>query len=151
MKTWVWWSFGLLSLALEVTQPGSFVFVFFSVAAMVMGALLYMLPEMSIGFQSLAFVTLATLSMLIFRARLLRWFQMRRNKSDHAAFSVPDMALAAEDILPGEVGQVQLHGTVWRGRNMGTTPLKAGLTYRVVGTENITVLLMDRGVKGEML
>lgn len=151
MKIWIWWSFGLLSLALEVTQPGSFVFVFFGIAAFGMGAMLWVLPDMSIGFQSLCFVILAPLSMVVFRTRLVRWFHMRRIKSEHGDLHAPQMALAAENILPGEVGQVQLHGTVWRGRNMGTTSLQAGLTYRVVGTENITVLLMDRGAKGEML
>lgn len=151
MQAWVWWSTGLLCLGLETVSAGSFVFLFFGVGALAVAAASSLGLVEAFLSQSIVFVVVASGSMGLLRRRLR--VSMQAPGADepglHGA-TPPEMAMAAERIVPGAVGQVELRGTVWKGLNVGSTALQVGQSYRVIRIDNLTVILMDRGPQGEL-
>lgn len=149
MQAWMWWALGLLCFGIETLSLGSFVFVFFGVGALAVGAATLAGLTDDLAVQSVVFIAVAAVSMVLLRQRLRRHLD-KVPAGGAEASEGGEMAMAAETIAPGAVGQIELRGTVWKGRNNGSTPLQMGQSYRVVRIDNLTVMLMDRGPKGEL-
>lgn len=147
MQAWIWWTVGLLCFGVETLSMGGFVFMFFGLGALVVGTATFAGLTDELASQSVVFVAVASVSMVLLRRRL-------RGHLDKVPAGggarVAEMATAAESIAPGALGQVEMRGTVWKGYNSGTTALQMGQTYRVVRIDNLTVVLMDRGQLGEV-
>ena len=69
---WQWWVFAVILLILEVLLPGT-VFLWMAVAAAVIGALVFLMPSLSIP---LAWTLFALFSV----ASLLGWLSMRKKR-----------------------------------------------------------------------
>lgn len=149
MQAWMWWAFGLMCFGIETLSLGSFVFVFFGVGALVVGATTLWGITDDLAVQAVTFVSVAAVSMVLLRRRLRRHLD-KTPAGGHNERRLDEMATAAEQIAPGALGQVELRGTVWRGLNTGSTALEMGQSYRVVRIDNLTVVLMDRGPLGEV-
>jgi membrane protein implicated in regulation of membrane protease activity len=68
---WHWWAFGVLLLIVELLVPGMF-FIWMAESAFVVGALVWMVPELGWEHQVLGFSALSVASIAVFRRYLKR-------------------------------------------------------------------------------
>jgi membrane protein implicated in regulation of membrane protease activity len=137
-----WWLWVLLGFALmlgEVVTPGGFFFLFFGVAGLVVGALVWAGLGGPAWAQWLLFTVVSLACLVPLRARLLR-----RVQGDGAApvdSLVGAIAVSLEDLAPGQVGKAELRGTAWSARNAGTRPIPRGARSRVVRVDGLMLWL----------
>ena len=97
---WYWLILGLLLVIAELTVAGGFYLIFFGVAAVVVGVLsAFDLAGPTVG-QLVLFSCLAVGSLLVFRARLLRWFQ-RDPQRPAVDPIIGAVAVVVDDLAPG--------------------------------------------------
>ncbi len=143
-----WLIIGVLMLLLEMALPG-FVLFFFGLGALVVSAVLWLLPagSMPIVWQLVLFLTVSLLSLGVLRGMIMRRF-----------FTPPEVDKAAgsgergEDIVharPGEKGiitaaiappaegQVKFGGTFWRAT--ADEPVEAGEIVAVVCQRELVI------------
>jgi membrane protein implicated in regulation of membrane protease activity len=147
--TILWWQWLLLGLALmvaELATPGGFYLVFFGTAAAVVGLL-------SVGdlagpppMQMALFAVLSVMSLLLFRSRLLKWFQPdpQRPPVDQL---VGEIGVTQEDLAPGQVGRIELRGTAWSARNRAAVALLRGARVRVTAVDGLTLHVEPEGAR----
>jgi membrane protein implicated in regulation of membrane protease activity len=134
---------GMLLLAAELfIVEADFFLVFLGAAAIITGLIGVTVPDLPQSMQWLTFAVLALVSMLFFRKRVYKL--LRRE--------VPDMAndmLSEHLTLP--VGlpvdgscRVELRGTTWTARNVGSTPIPPGVNVRIVGVDGVTLRVEAR-------
>jgi inner membrane protein len=140
MLWWHWLLLGLVLTALELATAGGFYIVFFGVAAIIVSVLVLLDVSGPLWFQLLLFSALAVASLLFFRNPLMRRL--------HLTGGAPDMDTIAretgtvlEAMAPGDNGRVEVRGTTWSARNVGTTPLSKGARCTVVREERLTLLV----------
>jgi membrane protein implicated in regulation of membrane protease activity len=138
MPWWGWIGIGMLLLAAELfIIEADFYLVFLGVAAALTGLLGLAVPGMPAWLQWLAFAVLALVSMVLFRKRVYRL--LRREVAD-----LPNDMLSEQVMLPAGLPvdgncRVELRGSTWTARNVGTVPIAPGGLARVVGVEGITL------------
>ena len=138
MQWWGWMVIGMLLLGAELfIIQADFFLVFLGVAAILTGLLGWAVPTLPEWVQWLTFAVLALVSMLFFRKRIYRL--LRREVPD-----MPDDMLREQLQLP--VGlpvdgtcRVELRGSTWTARNVGTQPIPPGAKVRILGVEGITL------------
>lgn len=143
MVWWNWVVIGVILLGAELfIIEADFFLVFLGSAAVVTGLLALGLPGIPEWAQWLSFAGLALISMLLFRKRVYKL--LRRD--------VPDMAddMLREELqlpvgLPVDAScRVELRGSTWTARNVGTVPIGPGEKVRVVGVDGITLRVVAR-------
>ena len=106
---WHWLVFGLLLVLAEIATAGGFYIIFFGLAAIVVGVLSSANLAGTTAMQLLLFAVISVVSLLLFRSRLLKWFQ-----TDPQAPAVDqlvgEVAVVTEELTPGGVGKVELRG-----------------------------------------
>ena len=138
MPWWGWMGIGMLLLAAELfIIEADFYLVFLGVAAALTGLLGLAVPGMPPWLQWLAFAMLALVLMVLFRKRVYRL--LRREVAD-----LPNDMLREQVALPDGLPvdgscRVELRGSTWTARNVGSAPIAPGGTARVVGVEGITL------------
>jgi hypothetical protein len=138
MPWWGWMGVGMLLLAAELFFiEADFFLVFLGVAAVLTGILGWAVPELPVWVQIVAFAVLALVSMVLFRKRVYR--MLRREVAD-----LPNDMLREKLELPAGLPvdgscRVELRGSTWTARNVGSVPIAAGGTARVVGVDGITL------------
>lgn len=138
MESWQWLVLGLVLVALEMAAAGGFYIIFFGVAAIGV-ALLRMLGLIEpTWIQLLLFSVFSVASLMLFRRPLLKWLQVGASDIDTL---VGEVALPLDDIAPGTVGRVELRGTTWSARNIGSGVLARGRRAVVVRTEQLTLFI----------
>lgn len=110
--------------------PGGFVILFFGLAAMVVGGLVAMGLLVNLALQWLVMVVLAVVFVLLFRKPILEKFASKKT-SHKVDTMVGERAVASQDILPQDYGQVELRGTTWKARNIGNEIIPSGKFCRV--------------------
>jgi membrane protein implicated in regulation of membrane protease activity len=134
----MWMALGVVLAAIELATPGGFVVVFFALAALAVGLLALVGLEAPIV-QWLVFGAVAVLSLRVFRNPLLRRLQPRHREMAIDAIA-GEAAIASTPMAPGEYGQAECRGSIWRARNVDLTPVAAGQRCRVVAVDG---LLLD--------
>lgn len=132
---WMWILLGVGLAVIELLTPGVLFFVFFAVAAIVVGLLaLAGLVERE-WIQWALFSALALVALRVFRAPLLARFQ----KDTHPEVDslVGETAIAAAGMAPGDYGRVELRGSMWNSHNVGTTAIAAAERCRVVAVDGL--------------
>ena len=145
--TVLWWHWLVLGLALvtaELTAAGGFYIIFFGVGALVVGVLAAFGVAGSLAAQVLLFSLISILSLLLFRNRLLQRFQFEPPRPPIDTI-VGEIATAAEDLVPGGVGRVELRGTAWSARNVSDHVVRRGVRCRVVRVDGLTVHIEPEG------
>jgi membrane protein implicated in regulation of membrane protease activity len=94
--------------------------------------------------QVLLFSLVSIVSLLLFRNRLLRRFQFEPPRPPIDTI-VGETAIAAEDLVPGGVGRVELRGTAWSARNVSAHVVRRGVRCRVVRVDGLTVHVEPEG------
>ena len=144
VEWWHWMAAGLVLVVLELAAPGGFYVIFFGLAALVVGALVFLGIGGPLWVQLLAFSLLSAVSLLLFRNPL-----MRRMKFDRCTDDLDNLtgepATALDDIAPAGDGRVELRGTTWRARNGGQAPIARGSRVRVVAVDRLTVVVIPEG------
>jgi inner membrane protein len=143
---WHWLVLGLLLVLAEMAVAGGFYFIFFGAAAIVVGLLASFDLAGPFGLQLLLFSVLSVGSLLLFRSRLLRWFQ-REPQSPPVDTLVGEIGTASEDLAPGRVGHIELRGTSWTARNTTAAVVTRGTRCRVVRVDGLTVDVEPEGVR----
>jgi membrane protein implicated in regulation of membrane protease activity len=145
--TLLWWHWLLLALfllLLELAAAGGFYFIFFGFAALIVGLLAWVDAAGSMPTQVLLFSVVAVLSLVFFRRRLLV-----RVQPDPQAPPVDQLAgeigTAVEDLLPGQVGRVELRGSSWAARNSSARPVVRGQRCRVRRVDGLTLEIEPEG------
>ena len=143
MSWWGWMVVGMLLLAAELfIVEADFFLVFLGAAAFITGLLGIAMPELPAWVQWLAFATLALVSMILFRKKVYRL--LRRDVPD-----MPNDMLREHLQLP--VGlpvdgscRVELRGSTWTVRNVGTEAIPPGVNVRIVGVDGVTLRVEAR-------
>lgn len=131
MIWWYWIVLGLSLAALEVITPGGFFFIFFAVAAVVVGLLDVVNLLESDTWQWALFSALSLVCLAFFRKPLLE--RMNRSARTEAVDSlVGELAVASSDIAPGAHGRAEVRGTTWTVRNVDAVAVAGGERCRVV-------------------
>lgn len=141
---WHWLVLGLLLIAAELTAAGGFYIIFFGIGGLVVGVLAAFGVAGSLSTQVLLFSLLSVVSLLLFRNRLLRRFQFEPPRPPIDTI-VGEIAVAAEDLIPGGVGRVELRGTAWSARNVSSHVVLRGVRCRVVRVDGLTVHIEPEG------
>jgi membrane protein implicated in regulation of membrane protease activity len=138
MPWWGWMGIGMLLLAAELFFiEAEFFLVFLGVAAVLTGVLGWAVPELPVSGQIMVFAVLSLVSMVLFRKRVYR--MLRREVAD-----LPNDMLREQLELPAGLPvdgscRVELRGSTWNARNVGTVPIAPGGKARVVGVDGITL------------
>jgi inner membrane protein len=143
---WHWLVLGLLLVVAEMAASGGFYIIFFGIGAIVVGLLASFDLAGPIWMQLLLFSAISVASLLIFRRRLLKWLQVDP-QAPPVDMIVGEVGVAAEDLLPGKVGRVELRGAAWSGRNITNATLARGARCRVIRVDGLTVDVEPEGAR----
>jgi membrane protein implicated in regulation of membrane protease activity len=137
---WQWLVVGLVLVALEMAAAGGFYIIFFGVAAIAIAGLRLFDIAGPAWLQLLLFSVISVASLVFFRQRLLRQWQVPGAPADIDSL-VGDTAFALDDISPGAVGKVELRGTTWTARNSTAGVITKGSRCTVVRTDRLMLFV----------
>jgi len=143
---WHWLVLGLLLIGLEMAASGGFYIIFFGIAAIVISLLAALGAGAPIWVQLLLFSVLSIGSLQFFRSPLMRWLNIEGQGGDVDSL-VGETGVAQQDILPDEIGRVELRGTSWSARNSGTTILTTGRRCTVVRVDRLMLIVEAEGAR----
>ena len=140
MLWWHWLLLGLVLTALELATAGGFYIVFFGVAAIIVSVLVLLDVGGPVWFQLLLFSALAVASLLFFRNPLMRRLHLTGGAPDMDTLAT-ETGSVLEAMAPGANGRVEVRGTTWSARNVGTASLPTHARCIVVREERLTLLV----------
>jgi len=140
MMWWYWLLLGLVLVALEMAAAGGFYIIFFGIAALVI-ALLRLVGLVEPGWlQLLLFSVLSVISLVLFRNPIMRRLHLSPGATDIDSLS-GEHGTVLEAMEPTAPGRVEVRGTTWSARNVGTSTLPRGARCTVVRTDRLTLLV----------
>ena len=134
MLWWIWLIAGFVLLAMELFVPSGFVLFVVGVSAVITGL---MISFGLIGSAAIAWLLCAVLSIvLVFYVR-----KYLPGKANALGFNgqVGQEVVLKETVLPGQIGQGEMRGSLWSVKNVGDGPLTAGQRYRVEACDGLTL------------
>ena len=105
MAWWLWVVIGFGLLVVETLTPGGFFFVFFGLAALVVGALAAVEAAGPDWMEWALFSVFSVAGILLFRRPLMRRFNLTHGKKVDSL--VGETAVVIEDVAPGAVGKAE--------------------------------------------
>ena len=140
MLWWHWLVFGLVLIALEMAAAGGFYIIFFGVAAVVIAVLQLLGIAGPTWLQLLLFSVFSIASLLFFRNPIMRRLNLGAGAADIDTLA-RENGTVLDAMVPGANGRVEVRGTTWSARNVGTLPLTDGARCVVVRTDRLTLLV----------
>jgi len=140
MLWWHWLLLGVVLIALEMAASGGFYIIFFGVAAVIVALLALFDLAGPLWFELLLFSALSVASLLFFRNPIMRRLNLEGGAADIDTLA-GETGSVLEPMPPGGNGRVELRGTSWSARNLGTTPLTNGARCTVIRSERLTLLV----------
>ena len=137
MPWWGWLAFGAALLGAEIAVATDFWLATVGAAAMAIGLALTVIEAPRPWIQWILFAALAVLFNAVVRRRI------RSKPPGLEPELVGESGVALAPIAPGAEGSVELRGTTWKARNIGTEALAARAPVRVTAVRGI--LLEVRG------
>lgn len=147
--TFLWWQWLVLGLALmaaELATPGGFYVIFFGLSAVIVGLLAGVGLAGPLGMQLLLFSALTVGFLILFRRRVLRWFQSEPQRPPVDRL-VGEVGTSTEDLAPGQVGRVELHGSTWSARNGSAHAILRGARVTVTAVDGLMLFVELEGVR----
>ena len=135
-----WLLLGVVLIALEMAASGGFYIIFFGVAAVVIALLSLAGIAGPLWFELLLFSVLSVASLLFFRNPIMRRLNLEGGAADIDTLA-GETCSVLEPMAPGGNGRVELRGSFWNARNLGTTPLANGARCTVIRSERLTLLV----------
>jgi membrane protein implicated in regulation of membrane protease activity len=140
MTWWIWALLGLVLLAAEVATPGGFFAIFFGLAALLVGGLVWLGVVAEPPLQWLLFSALSILGIAVFRRPLMRALKLDQPMKAVDSIQGED-AIVVEEVAPGGTGKAELRGASWTARTTGSETLAKGRRCRVERIEGLTLWL----------
>jgi membrane protein implicated in regulation of membrane protease activity len=140
MAWWMWLLLGFVLLAVELSTPGGFFFLFFAAGAIVVGLLALAGLATGVWLEWLLFSVLSVAALLLFRKPLLAYIR-QKEPSPEVDTLVGEVAVALSDMEIDAVGKAELRGAAWNARNIGAAPLAAGQRCTVESVTGLTLLI----------
>ena len=140
MLWWHWLLLGVVLIALEMAASGGFYIIFFGVAAVIVAVLALFDLGGPLWFQLLLFSALSVASLMFFRNPIMRRLNLEGGAADIDTLA-GETGSVLEAMPPGGNGRVELRGSSWSARNLGTTPLSSGARCTVIRSERLTLLV----------
>ena len=141
---WHWLAVGLVLVLLELAAPGGFYVIFFGLAAIAVGLLLFADAAGPLWTQLLLFSVLSAVFLMVFRNPIMRRMKLDRGTDDLDSLT-GEPARALEDLAPGDSGRVELRGSTWSARNGSNAAIARGARVRVVAVDRLTVIVIPEG------
>jgi membrane protein implicated in regulation of membrane protease activity len=145
MLWWHWLVLGLVLIALEMAAAGGFYIIFFGVAAVIIALLQLLGIAGPTWVQLLLFSALSIASLLFFRNPIMRRLNLGAGAADIDTLATEN-GTVLEAMPPGANGRVEVRGTAWSARNVGTMPLADGARCVVVRSDRLTLLVKAEDV-----
>ena len=123
-----------------VEEPGSRRRDDFAVVAVIIALLSLAGLSGPLWFELLLFSVLSVASLLFFRNPIMRRLNLEGGAADLDTLTGQTCSVL-EPMPPGGNGRVELRGTTWSARNLGTTPLSNGARCTVIRSERLTLLV----------
>ena len=143
MVWWGWMVVGVLLLGAELfIVEADFFLVFLGAAAILTGLLSVAVPAVTDWGQWLIFAALALVSMVFFRKRVYR--QLRRDVPDMANDMLREQLQLPVGLPVDGTCRVELRGSTWTARNVGSVPIPPGANVQIVGIDGITLSVESR-------
>ncbi len=139
---WMWVLGGIVLLMLEMMSPGGFYMFFFGAGAVAVGLVSALGFGGPLWFQLLLFALLSIGALLLFRGRLLEWFQRETPVVDTM---VGEVVVLLEDVSTGETGKGEMRGTTWTVRNAGGDGLRQGQRCAVEKVDGLVLSVRAQG------
>jgi membrane protein implicated in regulation of membrane protease activity len=114
--------------------------MFFGLGALTVGILTRLGVVGPVWMEWLLFPVTSVVYLLLFRRRLQQRVQ-QTTRADEVDTLIGAPAVTKERIPPGDIGRVELRGTVWNARNNGTEAIEPGRRCRVVGVDGLLVFV----------
>lgn len=138
MTWWMWLTGGLVLMLVELLTPSGFFIMFFGLGALTVGVLGAVGLVEARWVAWLLFTLISLGYVTLFRTKAQGWFQAPPPPDVDLLVGV--LAVPQGTIEPGAVGRVEVRGTAWSGRNIGTSVLVPGQRCTVT---NVDGLLLD--------
>lgn len=132
MPWWGWLIMGAILAGVELTAADlAFYFIFLGVSAIVVGLAELAGADLPLWGQWLAFAGISLSSMVLFRKRL--YDKLKGDAPGFDGSPAGELVEVAEAVRVGQRTRVQLRGSQWNATNVGSAPITAGSSARVVG------------------
>lgn len=140
MSWWAWIIAGAILFGAELAYVNAqFYLVFIGSAAIVVGLVTAISPELQVWAQWATFAVLAVASMVTFRSRIYR--RVRGHVPRVRTGPAGDVITLRVNLAPGESCQTEHGGTFWTVRNDTDVPLLSGTRVRVENVHGLTLLV----------
>jgi membrane protein implicated in regulation of membrane protease activity len=137
MIWWLWVLLGLALLSVELVTPGAFFFLFFGLAACVVGGLAGLGLLEPFWLQWVVFSALSILALATLRGTLKARLNLGGAQKPVDSF-VGGVALALQDLPPAAFGKVEVRGTSWNAHNGSGTAIAKGQRCVVDKVDGLT-------------
>jgi inner membrane protein len=112
-NVYFWLGLGLMLMALETLVPGVFL-IWFGIAALLMGAIVWFAPEMHVLFQAALFGGLAVAAVFVYKG----WFKSREPAPDQPLLNQRSAQLVGrivvlESAIVNGYGKVRIGDALW--------------------------------------
>jgi hypothetical protein len=131
---WHWFALGAVLLIVELLAPGMF-FLWMAESAIVVGAVLWVLPDLALEYQLIAFSVLSVASIVVFR----KYLKKNPIGSDRPLLNrradqyVGRVFTLDEPIVNGR-GKIRVDDSIWRVQGQDCA---AGVRVKVVAAEGV--------------
>jgi membrane protein implicated in regulation of membrane protease activity len=135
---WYWLTAALLLLGLEILAPGTF-FLWMAVASAVVGAVLFVFPDISIATQIAVFSVLSMFTISLGR----KYFDDKHNQSEkpllnqRAAQYIGRTAVLIQPLSNGE-GRIKIGDTLW---TVHGSDAAEGSKVKIIGTDGMALIV----------
>ena len=138
MPWWIWIAAGLALALLEVLLSGGELYLLLIGAAAVVVGIVDLAGGHGIALQMLVFCVAAGSSLVFFRGRLSD--RLKGGLIDRDVDSLlAERARAVDAMEPTAEGRVELRGTNWNARNVGSSTIPAGAPCRVEKVDGLVL------------
>ncbi|MBQ6352431.1 MAG: NfeD family protein [Lentisphaeria bacterium] len=138
---WWWFIAGIILIMAEFVVPGVFI-CFFGVGALLTGAVVWLLPDMTLTMSLLLFSFLSVVFLVFCRRFLPRVFRgtVKVDRSDIENDDIAGAeAVVVEAVAPGVPGRVEFRGSQWTAR--ADRAIAVGERAKIKSRKNLTLYL----------
>ncbi len=134
MPWWGWIVLGVVLLGSEVVVTTDFYLVILGAAAIAVGGLTVTGLVETVWLQWLLFALASVVFLVVFRQRL---HALTASDEDESEELLGEVATTRDAIAPGDVGRVELRGSIWSARNTGASALVPATRVRVCAVDGL--------------
>jgi hypothetical protein len=139
---WMWLVAGVVLLMAEMATPGGFYVIFFGVGAIVVGLLAAAGLAGPLWLQLFLFALLSVGALVLFRRRMIEAFRTPGKEVDTM---VGEAGTLLSDLVAGEIGKLELRGTVWNARLSGGPAIEKGQRCIVERVDGLLLWIRAQG------